>query len=149
MTEGIMITASKGRKAADVRIGYAADEGGEGVAYALICGSSGESLMRIAFRVRRLGGLEGREVGYAALTAVVGALRGRGSRALEIEIADDAVVAEIDGLRPIPPALAMPYVTLRCSLNALAQARVRCVDRAKVVDLEARARAEVSLHVAA
>ncbi len=143
------MTASTGRKAASLKIGYAADERGEGVAYALVAGKGGESLMRTAFRVRRLGGLEGREVGYAALTAVVSALRGRGSRALDIEIADDAIVAEVEGRRPIPPPLAMPYVTLRCSLNGLAQARVRCVDRAAVADLEGRARAEVSLHVAA
>ncbi len=149
MTEGTMITGTTGRKTADVRIGYAADERGEGVAYALVNGVAGESLMRTGFRVRRLGGVEGREIGYAALTAVVGALRGRGSRALEIEIADDAIVAEVEGRRPIPPALAMPYVTLRCSLNGLAQARIRFVEGEKVADLEARARAEVSLHVAA
>ncbi|HXP94198.1 MAG TPA: hypothetical protein VN905_12085 [Candidatus Binatia bacterium] len=132
-----------------MRIGYAADERGEGVVYALVSGAAGESLMRTGFRVRRLGGAEGREIGYAALTAVVGALRGRGSGALDIEIADDAIVAEVEGRRPIPPALAMPYVTLRCSLNGLAQARIHSVDREKVADLEARARAEVSLHVAA
>jgi hypothetical protein len=144
-----MITRKTGRKAADVRVGYAADERGEGVAYALVGSGAGESLMRVGFRTRRLGGVDGREIGYAALTAVVGALRGRGSRALELEIADDAIVAEVEGRRPIPPALAMPYVTLRCSLNGLAQARIRSVHCEKVADLEARARAEVSLHVAA
>lgn len=144
-----MITGSTWRKTAEVSIGYAADERGEGVAYALVGGAAGESLMRIGFRVRRLGGLEGREVGYAALTAVVGALRSRGSQALDIAIADDAIVAEVEGRRPIPAALAMLYVTLRCSLNGLAQARLRFIDHTGVTDLEARARAEVSLHVAA
>lgn len=143
------MTRNKGPKAAEVRIGYAADERGDGVAYALVGAGAGETLVRAGFRVRRVGGLEGREVAYAALNAVVGALRGRGSRALDIAIADEAVVAEVDGRRPIPPALAMPYVTLRCSLNGLTQSRIRSVDPAKIADLEARARAEVTLHVAA
>jgi hypothetical protein len=149
MTEGIMKSANTGRSALHVTIGYAADERGEGVAYALLGAPKGRSLLRSAFRVQRCGGLAGREVGYAALTAIVAALRHRGTRSLTIDICDDEIVAEIEGRRPIPPALAMPYVTLRCALNGLAQARLRCTDRASVADLEARARAEVSLHVAA
>lgn len=144
-----MKSASTGRTALDVTIGYAADERGEGIAYALLDGSAGRSLLRSAFRVQRRGGLAGREVGYAALAAIVAALRHRGIRALTIAVCDDEIVAEIEGRRPIPPALAMPYVTLRCALNGLSQARLRCVDRAAAADLEARARAEVSLHVAA
>lgn len=140
--------ATKARAACEVRIGYAADERGEGVAYAVL-GGRPDAFMRVGFRLRRLRGLEDREVAYAALTAVVGALRKRGAQALEVAIADDALVAEIEGRRPVPPALAMPYVTLRCALNGLVHARVRSIDSGKVADLEARARAEVSLHVAA
>lgn len=142
------MTGTKARGACDVRIGYAADERGEGVAYARVGGRS-EALTRAGFRVRRLRGLGDREIAYAALTAIVGALRKRGARAIDVAIADEAVVAEIEGRRPIPPALAMQYVTLRCALNGLAQARVRAIEPAHVADLEARARAEVSLHVAA
>jgi hypothetical protein len=144
----VMTTGSKRRTLATSTIGFAADERGEGVAYALVAAPR-EALMRTAFRVKRLSGFEGREVAYAALTAVVAALRHRGFRSLEIEVADEKLVAEIEGRRPIPPALAMSYVTLRCALNGLTQARLRSVDPARVADLEARARAEVSLHVAA
>jgi hypothetical protein len=143
-----MRTRNKGRSAA-VKIGYAADERGEGVAYALVSDVGGEWTLRSAFRVRRVRGLGGREVAFAALAAVVAALRTRGTRALDIEVGDDTVAAEIEGRRPIPPALAMPYVTLRCALNGLGQARIRSVGGAATADLEARARAEVSLHVAA
>lgn len=141
--------AERGRKAAEVRIGYAADERGEGVAYALLGNGGGESLLRVAFRVRRLSGLDGREVAYGALAAVAAALRARRAGPLTIEIADDLAVAELEGMRPIPPALGMPYVTVRCALNGLSNAQLRAVDRQRVIDLESRARAEVSLHVAA
>lgn len=135
------------RRAGAVQVGYAADERGEGVAYALL-GESGSPL-RVTFRVRRVGGLQGREIGYAALTAVVGALRARGFRALTLEIAEPVIPLELDGLRPIPPALGMSYVTLRCALNGLTEGRIRAIAPDAVADLENRARAEVSLHVAA
>src|SRR5690348_9036747 len=55
---------------ADVAVGFAADEQGNGVAYVRL-GAGGERarLMRIAFTVKRYPALLEREIGYAALTA--------------------------------------------------------------------------------
>jgi hypothetical protein len=150
MTVGEMMKTGRGRtKAAEVRLGYAADERGTGVAYALLDQAGREALVRVAFTVRRLSGLDGREITYGALAAVAGALRARGFGAVTIALADELAVAELEGHRPIPPALGMPYVTVRCALNGLSSSRVRAVERGRVIDLESRARAEVSLHVAA
>jgi len=66
-------------KAVSASVGYAADERGNGVAYVrMSVKEGGPRVLRVAFRVQRQPALSGREVGYAALTAVCGSLRRRG-----------------------------------------------------------------------
>jgi hypothetical protein len=129
----------------DVTIAYAANLRGAGVAYAAVVGE--EEPRRIAFRVERFPALLGREVGYAALTAVVAALRAEGFRAVRLGIADERVIDDLEQRRPLPAALSLLYVQLKCRLNMLA--RVDVVLRSPSDDLAARARAEVELAVAA
>ncbi|HTX59763.1 MAG TPA: hypothetical protein VMH02_08775 [Verrucomicrobiae bacterium] len=125
-------------------VGYAADERGWGVAYARL--ADGDRLLRVAFPVRRVDGSE-REVGYAALAAVAHALRERQAGAVCLTIADRDLVDDVNGRRDLPEAVVLPYVRLRCALNAFAAVELRTGDQAG--DLTQRARAEVALHVAA
>jgi len=128
----------------DVDIAYAANGRGDGVAYVAI---AGEEPRRVAFHVERRPALHGWETGYAALLAVTAALRGDGYRAVRIGIADERIVDDLANRRPLPQALALLYVQLKCRLNMFA--RVDVVTRPPSEDLAARARAEVELAVAA
>lgn len=128
------------------QLGYAADRLGDGVAYARLTTRAGERLVRVAFRVQRFEGLGGREVGYAALTAVATMLRERGVERASFGLADDELVADCNEHRDVPPPLVLPYVRLRCALNRFAEYALRAGGDD---DLEARARAELVLHSAA
>ena len=129
-----------------VQLGFAADRLGEGVAYARLTTRAGERLVRVAFRVARFDGLGGREIGYAALTAVAAMLRERGLERASFGLADGELVADCNEHRNVPPPLVLPYVRLRCALNRFAAYAV-CTGGDD--DLEARARAELVLHSAA
>ncbi|MGC2129908.1 MAG: hypothetical protein WA629_07425 [Candidatus Aquilonibacter sp.] len=129
-----------------VQLGYAADRLGEGVAYARLTTRAGERLVRVAFRVTRFEGLRGREVGYAALTALALMLQERGLQRASFGLADNELVADCNEHRNVPPPLVLPYVRLRCALNRYAAYAV-CAGGDD--DLEARARAELVLHSAA
>lgn len=129
----------------DVEIAYAANMRGDGVAYVMVSGEA--EARRITFGVQRLPALLGWEIGYAALIAVTAALRADGFRAIRIGIADERIVEDLAQRRPLPQALALLYVQLKCRLNTFA--RVDVVVRHPSDDLAARARAEVELAVAA
>jgi hypothetical protein len=128
------------------QLGYAADRLGEGVAYARLTTRTGERLVRVAFRVQRYEGLGGREIGYAALTAVATMLRERGIERASFGLADADLVADCNAHRDVPPPLVLPYVRLRCALNRFA---AYLLNVGGDPDLEARARAELVLHTAA
>jgi hypothetical protein len=135
--------------ALDVRIGYAADEAGRGVAYA-VTGSAGDgAVVRVAFTVRRLPGLQGREVGYAALRGVARELAAAGHGSVRLLVDDEVLVADVGERRPLPSALTVPYVALRCAMNQFERVDVAVVPSAEITDLRTRALAEVSLRVAA
>ncbi|MGB8266403.1 MAG: hypothetical protein WCE44_08790 [Candidatus Velthaea sp.] len=144
-----MTHALRNRPAADVAIGYAADPSGFGIAYAAVDTGTTSSVVRIPFRVKRLTGLEGREVGYAAVAAVGMHLRSRGFGRVRLRIADAGAVAELSGSGSVPAALAMSYVAVRCMLHGFAAARLECAQPVDVADLTNRASAEAALHVAA
>ncbi|MGR4064664.1 MAG: hypothetical protein ACLQPV_04375 [Vulcanimicrobiaceae bacterium] len=127
-------------------LGFAADDEGCGVAYARL-GASGEQLLRVPFRVRRYPGLGGREVGYAALAAVAGRLSDRGVSRVAFEMNDAELVSDVAERRSLPAPLILPYVGLRCSLNRLDAYALTCGPGSE--ELAQRARAEVSVHVAA
>ncbi|HEY1655602.1 MAG TPA: hypothetical protein VGF86_10835 [Candidatus Tumulicola sp.] len=132
--------------AVDTSLGYAADERGVGVAYARIRSETGEHLLRVPFRVGRISGLQQREAGYAALTAVARALRRRGIGSAAFRLGDASLLADLAAHREVPPPIVLPYVRLRCALNQLDEFRL---ELAADDDLMQRARAEVVLNVAA
>ena len=132
----------------EATLGYAADDAGMGVAYASIQtpSRSAPALLRVPIRVRRYTGLAGREVGYAALTAVAAALRDRKVRRVRFAVPDEDLVHDLSERRALPQPLTLPYIRLGCSFNQFNE----CVVVAGVnEDLSGRARAEVALHIAA
>ncbi|HZY98455.1 MAG TPA: hypothetical protein VFE36_02690 [Candidatus Baltobacteraceae bacterium] len=126
-----------------VDVGFGAERGGRGIAYARIRDGSAEHLLRVAFRIRRE--FTDDEVGYVALTAVAQALRKRRLKKVRLTVDD---VPLVDGLRggEIPPNMVLPYVRLKCVLNGFDDVRVSA---AQPGDLAQRARAEVALLPAA
>ena len=129
-----------------VQLGYAADTLGNGIAYARLTTRAGARLVRVAFRVQRFEGLSGREIGYAALSAVATMLCERGLEGATFRLADGDLVADCTTHRNVPPPLVLPYVRLRCALNRFAEYELQVGEDP---DLEARARAELVLHSAA
>jgi hypothetical protein len=130
-------------------IGFAAGDAGEGTAYALLGASGNGSVVRVPFHCRPLPALRGRDVAYAALTAVAVELRRRGIRDVVFATEDERLVRDLDERLPVPAPLAMPYVALRCELNRFHKAHVTASDEAAIRDLSARSRAEVFLQTAA
>lgn len=128
-----------------VDLGFAADAGGNGVAYAR-AGSAGR-VLRVAFPVKRYSGLQDREVGYAALQAVAAALQQRGVARAEFLLDDPRLAEDLNLHRDVPPALTLAYVKLRCTLNQFEGYAIG--DAPRETDLSQRARSEVALNVAA
>jgi hypothetical protein len=137
------------RSAADVAVGYAADERGRGIAYAAISAGNGSRVVRLPFAAEPLPALEGLENGYAALAVVGTHLKSRGFGRARIRLGDARVVADLSGTGSPPKALAMAYVRARCILHGLGIVRLEAAEPVEIRDLAARARAEVGLHVAA
>jgi hypothetical protein len=142
-----MKQASGGR--AEVRVGFAADANGAGIAYAVVDVEGRESLLRIPFRMRRAAALQGREVAYGALRAVASAVRERFAGPVDFHLNDESLAADLDQRRTLPTSLTIPYVALRCAFNRFANVTVASNRTAEIGDLTARAVAEVSLNVAA
>ena len=133
----------------EVAVGFAADRSGAGVAYAAVRTAENERSLRVPFRVRRTDMVEEREVPYGALRAVAGAVRRDWHGPVRFLVGDAALVADLSERRPLPGALTMPYVALRCCLNRFTAADVAHSTGPLIDDLTARAKAEVSLRVAA
>ncbi len=129
-----------------MQLGYAADRLGNGIAYARLTTRAGERLVRVAFRVQRFEGLHGREIGYAALSAVATMLCERGLERAAFFLGDPDLIADCTTHRAVPPPLVLPYVRLRCALNRFAEYALQAGED---LDLETRARAELLLHTAA
>jgi hypothetical protein len=134
-----------------ISVGFAASDGGSGVAYATLRKADGTSgsLVRVGFRCRPLSALHGRDVAYQALIAVAKDALRRELGCIEMRVGDGEIALDIERRRSVPQALMIPYVVLRCALNRFREARVIAVEDETVRDLTARARAEVSLGVAA
>ena len=130
----------------EAAVGHAAGEDGRGIAYARIGSGPDEFLLRLRFGVAERSALRQREAGYAAVTAVVRALRARGARRVRLRVDDAALVADLSGHRDVPPPIVLPYVRLRCALNQLDDVDLQLAADA---DLVHRARAEAVLNVAA
>ncbi len=145
----MMNTSRRARPAADVAIGYAADERGAGIAYAAVHTGSAVSTVRLRFTARPTPALEGLEFGYAAVAVVAAHLKARGFGRVRLRVADERIVADLNGTGAPPKALTMLYVRIRCLLHGLGAARLEAGQAADVADLTARARAEAELTVAA
>ncbi|GAC1306101.1 MAG: hypothetical protein NVS2B3_08000 [Vulcanimicrobiaceae bacterium] len=105
--------------------------------------------MRATFRCRPLSALGGRDVAYAALEALARVLLERDRRSVELRLDDVALVEDLGARRPVPQALTMPYVRLRCTLNRFREAKVVMAADRTTRDLTARARAEALFDIAA
>ncbi len=127
-------------------VGYAADERGNGIAYVRAQTATGEQLARIPFRMQRRRELGGRDVGYGAVGAALHALREWGVRRIQLLLEEPELVDAIAGGRDVPPEMVLPYVRLRCALNAFDSAAVALGAQS---DLTQRARAEIAMHAAA
>lgn len=130
------------------QIGFAADERGEGIAYARTGRDGSARVLRVPFAVKRYPSLQGREIGYAALAAVACALRKRGVEAVTLTVDDAALAGDLCERREVPPALTLSYVRTRCVLNQFRRYHI-CAAPGAGSDLTARARSELALHVAA
>jgi hypothetical protein len=137
------------RAAADIALGYAVDERGAGIAYAAIYTGGAASILRLAFSVPRFPGLDGLEVGYAAVAVLAMHLKKRGVERVRIRIRDEHVAHDLSGIGAPPKSLAMLYVRARCLLRGLGSFRLESGESSELLDLTARAHAEVQLHVAA
>jgi hypothetical protein len=133
------------KRPASVTIGFAAGRHGQGVAYVQL-GARAETLIRVPFAVRRFPALGGREVAYAALSAVLKVLLERGTSRLEIAVDDALLVDELQRRREVPRALALAYIQLGCLLNRLHAYAFASCDGA---ELTRRARSEVETPAAA
>ncbi|MEO6834476.1 MAG: hypothetical protein ABI231_01025 [Candidatus Tumulicola sp.] len=132
--------------AVDTAIGYAANGRGNGVVYARVTAPAGEHLLRMPFRVSSVSAARNREVGYAALTAVVRALHGWGVGRVRFALDDATLIDDLAAHRDVPAPIVLPYVRLCCALNQLGD---YTLEFSAEGDLAARARAEVALNVAA
>ena len=132
-------------------LGFAARADGAGVAYVRIASrpGCGPELLRVPFVCEPLPALQHRDVAYAAVTQVAVELLRRGERIAFFETADERLVLDLQERRALPQTLAMPYVAVRCHLNRLHASEVVLCRDGSCRDLEARARADVSLDAAA
>jgi hypothetical protein len=133
----------------EVTLGFAADEAGAGVGYAELRRGGKTGVILVPFSCRRYAALEGREVAYAALSALADKVRTRHAGPVAFTLADASLVADLAERRALPGALVVPYVGLRCRLNRFSATTVRFGAGGTALDLTARARAAVSLRVAA
>ena len=133
-----------------VSVGAAPGPHGSGIAYAVTVSGRGErKTYRVPFACVPLPALRGRDVTYAAVTAVAAQFVRTGVTVSELRIADERLVTDVRERGTLPQALAMPYVALRCTLNRLHDASVAICSDGVCRDLEARARAELILDAAA
>ncbi|HZY95526.1 MAG TPA: hypothetical protein VFE35_00330 [Candidatus Cybelea sp.] len=130
----------------EATIGYAAGALGSGIVYARLTSARSRHLLRVAFRVPDISRRPDRATGYAALTAVARVLRKRSASQISFVLSDPLLVEEITGRHELPDGLVLPYVGLRCVLNALPSFSVRA---GPTDDLTQRARAEAALNLAA
>ncbi len=130
----------------EVAVGYAAGPAGSGVAYAALSGAEGREVVRLPFRIVRRCALVKRAVAYAALVTVARALCKRGVTRAHFVMPDPQFVEEVTTRCDLPEALVLPYVRLRCALNAFHDVEIRI---GTTDELMQRAAAEVALNVAA
>jgi hypothetical protein len=136
----------RGDEVLEVAVGYAAGPAGNGVAYAALSGAQGREVVRLPFRIVRRCALVKRAVAYAALVTVARALCRRGVTRAHFLMPDPQFVEDVTTRCDLPEALVLPYVRLRCALNAFNDVEIGI---GTTDELMQRAGAEVALNVAA
>jgi hypothetical protein len=132
-----------------IDVGFAADALGNGIACAQLVEGGRERELRVPFRLRRMPALLGRDVAYAALTAVADEARRQGVAEAEFVVADERLELDLELRRSLPGALSLPYVRLRCALNRFRSACVHFRDGSETAGLTESARCEIGLLAAA
>jgi hypothetical protein len=130
----------------EVEVGYAAGPAGSGVAYAALNGCDGREVLRLPFRIASRRAPAERAVAYAALVTVARSLWKRGVTRAHFVMPDRQFVEEVTTRCDVSEALVLPYVRLRCALNAFHDVEIR---NGATDELMQRAGAEVALNVAA
>jgi hypothetical protein len=139
--------ATERQSSIEVIVGYAADRKGNGISYARLRSSSGDRLLRVRFRVQRFAGVDEREIGYAAMTALASYLRDRGIARVMFSLNDSRLIEDVQLRRDVPPPITLPYIRLGCALNRFESYDLRLSQDGE--DLTQRAAAELTLHHAA
>ncbi|HTX60010.1 MAG TPA: hypothetical protein VMH02_10085 [Verrucomicrobiae bacterium] len=103
-------------------------------------------MLRAAFRASPGAEHEPRDVGFAAVRAIAPALRKQIGE-MQLQLDDAGLIADLTQRRELPNGLLIPYVRARCALNSFKCCELVQSDGPN--DLAARARAEVSLRLAA
>jgi len=129
-----------------VEVGYAVSAGGRGLAYASLSSAPHNLVFRLPFRIAQLCSPIERAAGYAALVTVARSLCKRGVKRARFVLPDGQLVDELSARRQLPYGLTLPYVSVRCALNALERFEIRF---GETDELMQRARAEVALNLAA
>ncbi|HEY1883991.1 MAG TPA: hypothetical protein VGG51_13220 [Candidatus Cybelea sp.] len=135
-----------GQRASEVAIGYAVGPAGGGVAYATFQRAGAQDVLRLPFRIKQISPSVERAAGYAALVVVARAIHRLGVTGVRFVLADEDFVREVASRAEVPDNLVLPYVRLRCALNALGNFEIAA---GPTDDLMQRARAEVALNQAA
>jgi hypothetical protein len=130
----------------EVAIGYAAGPRGRGLAYAGLSGAGEREVLRLTFRLAGVSPPVERRGAYAAMAVVARALYKRGIRRARFIVPDREFVEQMTMRRELPETLVLPYVRLRCALNALDGFEL---ETGATDELMQRARAEVALNLAA
>src|ERR1700722_7121744 len=130
----------------EVEVGYAAGPAGSGVAYAALNGAEGREVVRLPFRIVGRRVLVERAVASAALVTVARSLCKRGVARAHFVMPDSRFVEEVTTRCDVPEGLVLPYVRLRCALNAFHGV---AIVTGATDELMQRAAAEVALNVAA
>ncbi|MGB6521716.1 MAG: hypothetical protein WBE83_08095 [Candidatus Cybelea sp.] len=134
------------QRASEVAIGYAVGPAGGGVAYASLERPGTHDVLRLPFRIRQTAPSTERAAGYAALVTVARAMHRLGVTRVRFVLPDEEFVREVASRSEVPDNLVLPYVRLRCALNALGAFEIAA---GPADDLMQRARAEVALNQAA
>jgi len=129
-------------------MGYAVARDGRGVAYARVADGLAPETLRIPFALSRGWRHAAKDdvAGYAAMVAVARAVRRRGGRRVRFVLSDERFANEVTTRSAVAQHLALPYIRLRCELNAFSKCEIRT---APTEDLTHRARAEAALNLAA
>jgi hypothetical protein len=128
------------------RIGYATSAAGDGIAYARLVEGNRARTLCARFRIRGGTGDDEREAAFAAVCAIAPLLRKHVAE-INLHVDDPRLAADLTQHCDLPVPLFLSYVRARCALNAFGSAHLTVA--AGPNDLAARARAEVSLLVAA